>query len=732
MSPQIGGQPPSSAAATLCRLADAIARARGPAEIHEAALDALRDTIGVERSSILLPGPDAAMRFVAWRGLSAEYRAVAIGHSPWRPDASDARPVAVPDVRLDVSLRPFLPEIEREGIAAMLVVPLVAGGRAIGRCMCYAGEPRSFSPDELTLAVGIAQQVAFAVSRASTEIECARLTAQADFLANLTASLNRTLDYGETAAILAQLSVPRISDLCILHIRTDDGVVRARAVAHADPVQADRVYAALRHVSVAEGGRGIGEVIRTGQSRRLSRVEPADLTGRGLQRTSDAVLRELRLCGGMMVPLRTSGAVSGAISFVATADSGRQYRDADLALAEEVAGRAAIALENALLYRFAREANRQKDEFLATLSHELRTPLNAMLGWARMLESGRLSPERASQAITTIRRNAETQARLIADILDVARIVSGKLQLALEHDADISRIVGSAVESCEAEAHRKGLTLCASIDPGLAAAVDAARLQQIVWNLVSNAIKFTPEGGRIEVALHFEDDALTLRVSDDGVGIDPAFLPHLFQRFRQADPSMTRAHAGLGLGLAIARHLAELHGGSIRGDSDGFGRGSTFTVRLPGTVRGSLPDALDLAAAGADAHRLDGCRILVVDDDPDARQLLAVIMGDAGAAVATAGSLTEAMAHLERAACDLLVADIAMPGGDGFELLQRVRATGADAGHLPAIAVTAHARDDDRRRALLAGFQGHLPKPVDEEALLEMAATALERGSARL
>ncbi|HXE80810.1 MAG TPA: ATP-binding protein [Vicinamibacterales bacterium] len=700
--------------------------------MYQAALDALRDTVGVSRSSILLFGPDGVMRFAAWRGLSAEYRAAVEGHSPWRPETPDPAPIAVPDVARDPSLARHLPIIQREGIASMLFVPLVARGRVIGKFMCYAAEPRDFSPQEIALAVGIAQQVAFALSRSATEMECARLTAQAEFLADLTAALNRTLDYGEMLAVLTQLSVPRIGDLCILHMRGDDGAVRVRAVAHRDPVQADGVQGMLRDVAVREdGGPGVGEVIRTGETRVFRQVEPADLAGNALDEASDSFLRELRLRAGMIVPLRTSSAVAGAISFVATAASGRTYCEADLALAEEVAGRAAIAIENALLYRFAQEANRQKDEFLANLSHELRTPLNSVLGWARMLESGRLSPERAAQAVTTIRRNAETQARLIADILDVARIVSGKLQLALEDDADVSRIVASAVESLEAEAQRKGVTLATWIEPGLVATVDSARLQQVVWNLVSNAIKFTPASGRVEIALRYEDRGLTLQVRDTGRGIDPAFLPHLFQRFRQAESSATRAHAGLGLGLAIARHLTELHGGSIRAESEGLGLGSTFVVRLPGALAATT-QASDAARGDRDVHRLDGSRVLVVDDDPDARQLLAVMLGDAGAAVATAGSLDEAMAYLEREPCDLLVADIAMPGGDGFELLHRVRAAGAAADRLPAIAVTAHARDDDRRRALLAGFQGHLPKPVDQDALLEMTASALERRSARI
>jgi len=731
MSEQIGGSPPTLAAEILCRLADAIGRARGPAEMYEAALDALRDTVRVDRSSILLFGPDGVMRFAAWRGLSAAYRAAVEGHSPWRPDTPDAAPIAVPEVRRDASLAPLLPVLEREGIAAVLFVPLVARGRVIGKFMCYAPEPRPFDPIDVMLAVGVAQQVAFAVSRSAIELECARLAAQAEFVADLTAALNRTLDYTGTLRVLAELSVPRISDLCVLHMRGEDGVVRARAVAYVDPAQVGRLQAGLEDVPPGERtGRGVAQVFRTGASLHLPQVDPADLGGPCLDHPTASLLAGLRLRGAMIVPLRTSTAVAGTISFVATAHSGRVYHGADLALAEEVAARAAIAIENALLYRFAQQANHQKDEFLATLSHELRTPLNAVLGWARMLEGGRLSPDRAQQAVTTIRRNAEAQARLIADILDVARIVSGKLQLALEDDADVSRIVASAVDSSEAEAQRKGLELRASIEPGLVATIDAARLQQIVRNLVSNAVKFTPPGGHVDVALRLDGGTLTLRVTDDGAGIDPAFLPHLFERFRQADPSITRSHAGLGLGLAIARHLAELHGGSIRGTSEGPGLGSTFVVRLPGAVRAGPHDGPDRRSrAPSDDYRLDGRRILVVDDEPDARQLLAVMLGDAGAAIATAASLDEAMAHLALEPCDLLVADIAMPGGDGFELLRRVRAAGADVHRLPAIAVTAHARDDDRRRALLAGFQGHLPKPVDHRELLEMAAAALERRS---
>jgi signal transduction histidine kinase/CheY-like chemotaxis protein len=421
--------------------------------------------------------------------------------------------------------------------------------------------------------------------------------------------------------------------------------------------------------------------------------------------------------------------IAGAITLLVLKPSERRYARPDLETALEVASRAGAAIENARLYRTAQEANRTKDDFLATLSHELRTPLNAILGWSRMIERGMLPADRMAHGITSIRRNAEAQSRLIGDILDIARIRSGKLSIELQR-LDLQAVVGAAIETLEAEAEAQGVTLEAEVERGLVVRGDPARLQQILWNLVSNAVKFTPERGSVRVEARRDGTRAVVVVRDTGVGIEPDFLPRVFERFRQGDASTTRYHSGLGLGLAITKHLAELHGGDVRAESDGPGRGSAFTVELPLFVPTAseaqaitrLPDVLR-------ERPLAERRVLVVDDDPDSRQLAAMILANAGAVVDTAGSAAAGYAYATTRGYDLVVADIAMPGEDGFSLVRRIRAGLHDVRRMPAIAVTAHAREEDRAKALSVGFVAHLAKPFDPERLLDVAASALRAPS---
>jgi signal transduction histidine kinase/CheY-like chemotaxis protein len=427
----------------------------------------------------------------------------------------------------------------------------------------------------------------------------------------------------------------------------------------------------------------------------------------------------------IVVPVRHGQGIAGAISLLALKPSERRYTRADLETALEVASRAGAAIENARLYRAAQEANRTKDDFLATLSHELRTPLNAILGWSRMIERGLLPEDRVEHGIASIRRNAEAQSRLIGDILDIARIRSGKLSIELQR-LDLQTVVTAAVETLEAEADAKGVKIEAAVERGLVVRGDLARLQQILWNLVSNAVKFTPERGRVRVEARRDGTRAVVVVRDTGVGIEPDFLPRVFERFRQGDASTTRYHSGLGLGLAITKHLAELHGGDVRAESDGPGRGSTFTVELPLFI----PTASE--AHGGTRLRyivserpLADRRVLVVDDDPDSRQLAAMILANAGAVVDTAASAAAGYTFATTRGYDLVVADIAMPGEDGFSLVRRIRARLDDARQMPAIAVTAHARDEDRAKALSVGFVAHVAKPFEPERLLEVAASAL-------
>ncbi|MGB8507257.1 MAG: PAS domain S-box protein [Pyrinomonadaceae bacterium] len=397
------------------------------------------------------------------------------------------------------------------------------------------------------------------------------------------------------------------------------------------------------------------------------------------------------------------------------------------------------------------EANRLKDEFLATLSHELRTPLTSVLGWAKLLRTETLSPEVTSRALETIERNASMQAQLINDLLDVSRIITGKLRLDVDA-IELGPVIEEAIDSVRLAADSRGVHLHVRLDPVGAIAGDADRLRQVFWNLLTNAIKFTPAGGSVEVRLEGDNTHVHVVVKDTGAGISPEFLPFIFDRFRQADGAITREHGGLGLGLAIARHLVELHGGQIRVESEGEGRGATFTVSFPlmpsrTEERGVVAAAENLSAGNIPANSgggarenstaiiqpagiLDGLSILVVDDDEDACALLSMVLKRSGASVSTAESVAEAFESVRDSAPDVLVSDIGMPGEDGYDLMHRVRALDASLNrHTPAAALTAYARDEDEARALDAGYDAHIPKPVEPTALVAAVAALVGRKS---
>ena len=379
----------------------------------------------------------------------------------------------------------------------------------------------------------------------------------------------------------------------------------------------------------------------------------------------------------------------------------------------------------------AETANRMKDEFLATMSHELRTPLNAMLGWAATLRNKPDDAAAVERGLAIIERNARLQARLIEDVLDVSRIISGKLQLKFEA-VETSSVVAAAIDVVRPAAEAKEIALDFAVDEKVSlVSGDPDRLQQIVWNLVSNAVKFTPRHGRIMIDVRIVHSNVRVRVSDSGSGIAANVLPHVFERFRQGDSSSTRSHGGLGLGLAIVRHLVELHGGTVTAESGGEGKGAEFTVTLP--VRATLappPEAVTSAkgdravlARAASSPRLDGLRALVVDDDDDARELVREVLSQSGAIVITAASAKDAMDEIARVPPDVLVTDVGMPQTDGYALVRNVRALPADrGGRTPAVALTASAAAEDARRAIATGFQMHLPKPVEPSRLVVAVA----------
>jgi PAS domain S-box-containing protein len=438
------------------------------------------------------------------------------------------------------------------------------------------------------------------------------------------------------------------------------------------------------------------------------------------------------------IPLTFKGRAFGAVALVFR--SRHEFAEADRAFIISLAAQAAQAIDRARLLeaeRVARQdaetANRLKDEFLATMSHELRTPLNAVVGWAALLRTKEVDAALAEHAIEAIHRNARAQTKLVEDILDVSRIIGGNLRLEIGV-VDVANIVSTAVDVVRPAAEAKRLQLDLSLEDLCVISGDAARLQQVVWNLVSNAVKFTPDGGRVQVSVERRGLRVAILVDDSGVGIPSEFLPHVFERFRQVDGSTTRRYGGLGLGLAITRHLVELHGGSISVKSDGVGKGASFTVEFPTRFAVEpLPVAASRAVPSSrsvpvDPQPLLGVRALVIDDDTDGREMICAVLKHGGADVFSAGTAETGLAQAASLRPDVLICDVGMPDMDGYALIRRLRAMPDSAvGRTPAIAVTGFASDEDVRRALDAGFQVHVAKPVDIEILTRAVASLVGR-----
>lgn len=559
------------------------------------------------------------------------------------------------------------------------------------------------------------------------------------FLSDAVTTLASSLDYQATLSRVASLSVPMIADWCAVDVVEPGLGLRRVATAHVDPSKVSLAKELHeRYPPDPNAATGVFAVLKSGVSQLYAEIPERLLLEAARDDDHLRLLRDLRLRSAMIVPLTARGHTVGALTFV-YAESGRTFTPGDLSFAEDLARRAAIAIDNSRLYaaeqqarQAADTANRVKDEFLATVSHELRTPLNAIMGWAKMLGLTSADPERLGRAIATIERNAIAMAHLIDDLLDVSRIVSGKIRLEVQA-VDLAKVVEAAAESAKPAAASKGVTIDVAIEASAPSASDPKRIEQIVANLLNNAVKFSGKGQRVNVSLRRTEAAYEIRVTDSGRGIDRQFLPHVFDPFRQADATITRSHGGLGLGLAITRELVELHGGKIDAESEGEGRGATFLVTLPhGPVRASLADS-DPPRRGADGvtqlRDLKGLRVLVVDDEDDARILLRTILQESGCSVRAASSAAEAMAVIESESVDLLVSDIGMPEEDGYGLMRRVRALGVPRGALPAIALTAFTRSEDRRRALEAGFAQHVPKPIDPAQLVAVIAGLVRSGS---
>jgi PAS domain S-box-containing protein len=661
------------------------------------------------------------------------------------------RPARTANVLDDPRLHPdYAGMIRAEGSVAVLVAPIRMGERVEGLIYVDNRSARAFTDRDETILTRLADHAAIGLRNAQlfageqlARGEAEARAQRARLVADVSRALTASLDYEATLDAVAHLMVPGRADWCAVHLARRDGGVRRVAVAYADPAHAALAAETVRMPPVPDSLLTAGPAVqdmRAGRSLLVPHVTSAQLDEIVLDPAERRILSALGPRSLLMVPLVARGRTLGAIAWLRITTP-EPYTADDVGLAEDVAARAALAVDSARLYRQAERArgeaetaNQAKDEFLAVLSHELRTPLTSMLGWLRLLRTGQLGADRAAQALEVVERNTRTQAQLINDLLDVSRIIAGKLQLDL-FPVDLTPIIEETVETARRDADAKGvkleLTMTEAPGPVLG---DPLRLGQIVANLVTNAVKFTPTGGHVRVRLGREDGEVVIAVSDSGIGIPPQMLAHVFDRFRQADSTITRRHGGLGLGLAIVRHLAELHGGGVSAESAGEGQGATFTVRLPVAApegrrgRGAPAGPGGRAASG---RALTGVRVLVVEDHHDTAELLRAVLGSQGAEVRVAVSLAEALAALGESGVDVLVSDIAMPDGNGYELLRRVRERerAAGRGPLPAIAVTAFASADDGERARAAGFQDHAAKPIDPAALVEVVARIATRAA---
>ncbi|WP_375473982.1 ATP-binding protein [uncultured Nostoc sp.] len=565
--------------------------------------------------------------------------------------------------------------------------------------------------------------------------QAARIAAQAaekrsNFLAEASRVLVSSLDYRTTLSSVAQLAVPTLADWCIVDVVEKNLAIFTNPVIAASEPAKEALIRELqqRYPISIDADYGPAKVLRTGKPELVTKIVESSLQRKSSDEEHFSLLRQLQVKSQMVVPLLVRERKLGTILF-ASAQPERHYTTVDLEMAEELAQRAAFAIENAQLYQQAQEANRIKEEFLAIVSHELRTPLNSMLGWVQLIRTRKWDEATIAKALETIERNAKLQRKLIEDILDVSRIVQGQIRLNIRK-VGLAAVIQAAIEAVHPTSEIKNIQVEFHLDSSVGEVMgDTERLQQVVWNLLSNAVKFTPNGGRVEVYLKQVNSNAQITVSDTGKGIDADFLPYIFERFRQADSTTTRADNGLGLGLAIVHHLVEMHSGTVYAVSEGEEQGAIFTVLLP--LVEPQPELLikESEVKVDNFSVLNGLQILVVDDNADTRELIAFILEQSGAQVTAVNSVGEALEALERLKPDVLVSDIGMPDEDGYSLIRKVRAQEAEQEEkILAVALTAFARDEEHSLALQAGFQVHLSKPIEPEELVKVVEN-LTKGS---
>lgn len=661
----------------LYTFVDRLHRSENLDEVLDAALDVILTAIGCDRASILFFDDTDVIRFVASRGLSEEYRRTVEGHSPWSRATEDPHPISITDIEttdVDDSLKIAA---TREGIRSLHFFPLVADAQLIGKFITYYNQPHEATREEFDLAISIARQLSFAVARRRID----------EALSENEERLRLATETGRVGIWDWNVRTDQISwtdSLYEMH-----GVTKEQALCL-------KTFASLVHPEDRD-------LVAKSIDAALTNDAPYELEFRILKPngeigwvfTNAVVFRD----GGR--PIRLVGVT------VDITDRKRAEAERDVVLAREQG-----------LRRAAEEANRLKDEFLATMSHELRNPLNVILGYSELLlrtDEFRNSSQLARMG-EALRRNAVAQSHLIRDLLDLSRLRSGKLTLNAE-TVSVLTAVTNAVETVRADASAKQIEIqIEAPDGALFVEGDLLRVEQIIWNLLTNAVKFTPPGGRILVCANRDDEDVVLSVADNGQGIDAAFLPHVFEMFRQADASTSRAQSGMGIGLALVRQLVELHGGTVEVKSAGVGLGSCFSVRLPQSSHAGMSSSPALDLTTQSFEKLD---VLVLDDSEDTTEMLRYLLERSGAAVTTATNGLEALRIASEREFDIVLSDISMPGMDGFEFVRRLRRLPGKK-DLPVLALTGFGRPEDIKRAQTEGFFTHLTKPFDPKALAEI------------
>lgn len=638
--------------------------------------------------------------------------------------------IVVEDVTLDVRTASHASSHRELGIASFITIPLLREGELVAALNLSAENARAWSQREIELVQLVAEVIWSSFERVRLLEALQESSSRSNFLASASAVLNSSLDVEQILRTLASVSLEGFANFCMIHLLHQDGGLKELVIAHQDREKEKWACELLEIPALRQNlCNALGKILSSEKAKLLTEILPETLGASGLDEQQRSRLRCMGLKSCIAVPLRVRQKTLGVMTLVSTSTSLRRYEKWDLALAEELVSRASLAIDNAHLFREAKNLNRLKDEFLASLSHELRTPMSVIKGHAEILkdEADSLPPE-VVLAVDAIYRNANAQSQIIADLLDVSSIITGKVSCDLVPISPL-KLISEVLDGLRAPAEAKGVRLNFSpISWPEQAPADPTRLRQVLWNLVSNALKFTDSGGTVTISTSCNAKNWLITVSDTGIGIDPEFLPYVFDRFRQEDASNSRKFGGLGLGLSISKNLVELHGGTLQVESKGRGHGAQFTVRLPREPQSVPPPRPPPLLIEEGPPAIEGIKVLLVEDSDDNRSLVRKMLSRAGAEVVDTGGPAEARDRLQNFRPDVIVSDIGMPEEDGMKFIRNLRSSESrELCQIPAVALTAYARQEEKEEIFKAGFQAHVAKPVSLAKLVAAVKAVLSR-----